>query len=765
MATTRKALSVSERLGAAAYLAFTGKSVAGNKIARAAAAEGAGRVPKSMRTKAGIDDSVNDPYRDQTLDEVGPGRPTGKPGRVFNRWTYPFRGYSMPILEIPSNRVVRYTKCFEYFTSDDIVNSALNMKISFALANHEIHVTIDSDEVPLWMPLDEIPDQSLVPEASRTPLRVFIGQHIKQKLEDLKEKLDVDRWNQNFWLEAAIYGDAFANIVDGIERGPQKQFQQTQQLQSLASAVLAGDKSKQTLAAYTKLLREKTSWTEEQTVFAEIEKVKAEMAEIEKTYAGVYKNAYKEGKLLQDASSKADKKKPSDIYEVSAGAVQIHVGPHLLEKAEKFAETFDGTAETAFAKLNELAKKRDDLIRSSALGGAYTIDVIQTLNPSAVWETRNDVGQVVRMELVKRIGVDATPMVIGDQIHCRWSGSDYTTYGISDIFPAFRAIKLKRSLEEALAAYGERYSQPIIQVAVGSDDPQSQMNAALDILLEDARDLFASYDRRSVLVTPWHYKINIIGTDGKPLRLDMYLTYATERMLTALGVPKTFLWGDGANFATARTQYQSLINRLKSLQEKSNRMMSSRIYGRYLDRRGYLDGAGNKIKVSCTFENNDMDSEETVAALLTAMAAVAKSTGNPTLLLSDTTLTEMLGQDIDIEQNNKMREAAKLMRLKGIMTEQAPSQDPAKAAPLIGQVPVSPQENINTVSAEISEALLSLAQGLDAEIDTKKKIVRAGGLEEISIEEAMARIELAKAKKKIFAKVEDHELMVPAGAK
>lgn len=749
MATSKKALSLPERLGAASYLAFTGKNVSEAAVKAAVVKQkftAAGRVPKSMRTAtAGI--NTDDPYRDPTLDELSP-RPAGASRRVFQRWTMPFRGYSMPLLEIPSNRIMRYTTCFTYYTSEDIVNSALNMKISFALANHEIHVEIDSDEVPIWMPLDEIPDQSLVPPAARTPNRVYIGQHIKQKLENLKEKLDVDRWNQNYWLEAGIYGDAFANIVDGIEKTPPKIFPQIQQLQTLATAVL-NRPTRRNQEALAFLMKEKTKFVEAQTALAELKLVQAEMARIEKDYSKIYKDAYKEGKLIEDASTKADKKKRKDIFEVTAGAVQIHVGPHLLKKAEEITEAFDGNAEKSFADLNAFAKKRDDIIRSSALGAAYTIDALQTLNPSAVWETRNDVGQVVRMELVKRIGVDASPMVIEDQIHSRWSGSDYTTYGISDIFPAFRSIKLKRSLEEALAAYGERYSQPIIQVAVGSDNPDSQMNAAMEILLEDARDLFASYDRRSVLVTPWHYKIQIIGTDGKPLRLDMYLTYAVERMLTALGVPKTFLWGDGANFATARTQYQSLINRLKSLQEKANRMLSSRIYGRYLDRRGYLDGAGNKIKVSCTFENNDMDSEETVAKLLTSMAQVAKATGNPTLLLSNTTLTEMLGKDIDIEEQNKLREAAKLMRLKGIIGEQAPSQDPSKVPPIAGQ-PL-PQININTTSAEVSEALFALAGALDEDINTEKKIISTSGLEQISIEEALMRLEKAKASAKARA--------------
>lgn len=681
---------------------------------------GVGRIAKAV----GVGE---DPYADPRAESMR-GQATQK-GRVFQRWTYPFRGYSMPILEVPSNRVQRYLLAFEYFTSDPIVNAAIRIKTEFALSGMDFDVMIEEDEWPDWvadqhpewkeeyeklvedernknselngnpaMPqAGAVPEEKLgapsptkpipgvvigaegdgtpvggrkpspsqdnpqisdvgrttnnatswqpgqdmtgsmpVPATNLTPIHQFVSNKIKLELLRLSDKLDLQSWIINFASEAMIFGDGFANIVDGWEVKTDEGVDEV----SLDSILKKNDQLEEIRAQYAQAY-EKFSPKDE--------------------YDGFIKRVTTAAKIVFKGT-----------------AATLSVDPSLLtHKAEaKVADWHAGNGGTIYRDFLATAKERDLLSNSKN----YTIAEMQTLNPSAVWVTRNDVGQVILIELVKRIGVDASPLNIPDIIHWKWQGPEWMTYGMSDFFPAFRHLKLKRTLEEALAANAERYANPIIQVKVGTDKV-ARLQVPSQAMVDDAAALLAEYDRKSVLTTPYHWDIEIHGMDGKPLRIDYPLTYANEQTIAVLGIPKTFLWGDGGNFASVRAQFQTMIFRLKKMQHEASRIIITRIFNRFLDKRGWRTASGQLPSIEMKWAQQELDSEQSVIGLINAFSNLAKSVGSPELPISFTTLLESLGHNYEQELYRKGREKAMLRKMQGGQIAQPPSQTPAKEPP------------------------------------------------------------------------------------
>jgi hypothetical protein len=654
-------------------------------------------------------------------------------GKVFQRWTYPFRGYSMPILEVPSNRVQRYLLAFEYFTTDPIVNAAIRIKTEFALSGMDFDVIIEEDEWPDWVKADysewieeyeklveeektksgqldasgppimphpatmpaseepgapktkpvpglaiaadgngegtptgarkpspaqdqpqvtdvgrntdktqwqpgqDMPAEQAVPPTNLTPIHQFVSNKIKLELARLSVKLDLQSWIINYSAEAMLFGDGFANIVDGWEMDD-------------------GDGGVN------------------EEVLTQILDHNDQLEEIRKRYAQAYEQAKPESDYL-------DRIKTAVNVIFRGTAASLSVDPSLLkDKEAKKAMTVEKWhAEKGLPLYNEFlatAKKRDELVRDKR----YTIAEIQTLNPSAVWVTRNDVGEVILMELVKRIGVDASPLNIPDIIHWKWQGPEWMTYGISDFFPAFRHLKLKRTLEEALAANAERYANPIIQMKVGTDKV-TRLQVPSQEMIDQAAALLSEYDRKSVLTTPYHWQIEIHGMDGKPLRIDYPLTYANEQTIAVLGIPKTFLWGDGGNFASVRAQFQTMIFRLKKMQNDASRIITTRIFNRFLERRGWLTVNGKLPEIKMKWAQQELDGEQSVIGLINAFSNLAKSVGSPELPISFTTLLDQLGHNYEQEMYRKGREKAMMRKMQDGQVGQPPNQVPQKEPP------------------------------------------------------------------------------------
>ncbi len=726
-----------------------------------------------------------DPYADPRVTAEQANQQSVQKGRVFQRWTYPFRGYSMPILEVPSNRVQRYLLAFEYYTTDALCNAAIRIKTEFALGGLDLDVMIEEDEWPdwvqeqfpewrkeydklvadakkkakaaaaevpdpnappaplkkpeeydqaqlgdgvkhelengakdddeatqnamrnldgdpahyarkkgtipgatpnfdkpapgasqademlpggprkpsppqdqpqitdvgkkpgdpaQWQPGQDLPKQDEVPATEVTPISQFLSNKLKLELEKLNEKLDIPLWIIRFAQEAMSYGDGFANIVDGIE---------VDEVTDLVNQVMLKNK---------------------------------EMASISARYAQAYK---RDSELLLGKQTFGKKVATAlGLIHLRGGTASMHVGPELLKNRSNGDVTDTGVEEgdrisgaVAMEEYKAFSLAAEQKAELASKSKDYTIVEMQTLNPSAVWVTRDDVGQVIKIELVKRIGVDASPLNIPDIIHWKWQGPDWMTYGMSDFFPAFRHIRLKRSLEEALAANAERYSNPIIQMQVGTDKV-ARLQVPSQNMIDDAIQLMTSYDRRSVLVTPYHYNLTIHGMEGKPLRLENPLNYAVEQQIAVLGIPKAFLWGDGGNFASVRAQFQTMIFRLKVMQKEAARILVDRIYNRYMKRRGWLTAKGKLPAIKIKWAQHELDSEQSVIGLMNAMANLAKSIGSTELPISYTTLLGSLGHNYEQEMYRKAREKAKMSKLGETMkVEQAPRQAPQYMPP------------------------------------------------------------------------------------
>ena len=674
--------------------------------------------------------SASDQYG--TLNEgqsAYPGRYAQK-GKVFQKWMYPFRGYSQPILEVPSNRVQRYLLAFEYYTSDPICNASTKMKAEFALGGLNFDVMIDEDEWPDWTPeewkteynemvakeeerfrqkpepapveeggpatipglgfgeetpapasnlpmgprkpsppqdqerqtmpskdtdqtdpAERQPGQDLmvepeeeVPATEITPVGQFVANKIKMVLEEeVVEKLDIPGWIVKFGEEAMWAGDAFGNVVDGYAVDD--------------DADLEGDDE-----AVNKIIDNN-----------------ALMLQLTEQYANAYKTEM--GKIAVASPGRIR----GLLSRMTFAAGRVSMRPEDVKKQnfQNFSEAQEEGWESdesnaIYKEFITAAEERAE----AASGRKYTMVELQSLNPSAVWLTRNDVGETVKAELVKRVGVDASPLNIEDLIHWKWQGPDWFTYGYSEYFPAFRHIRLKRSLEEALAANAERFANPIIQVKVGTDK-NPRLSAPSQGMLDDANELMSEFDRRSALVTPYHYQIEVIGMEGKPLRLEAPLAYCIEQQLAAVGIPKAFLWGDGGNFASVRAQFQTMIFKLKGMQTTAARIVITRILNRFMKRRKMLTVKGKLPKIEIKWAQHELDSDQAVIGLMNALANLAKSVGSTELPMSFTTLLGQLGHDYEQELYRKGHEKAMMKKMSGGQPAQPPNQAPQKEPPAV----------------------------------------------------------------------------------
>jgi hypothetical protein len=169
--------------------------------------------------------------------------------------------------------------------------------------------------------------------------------------------------------------------------------------------------------------------------------------------------------------------------------------------------------------------------------------------------------------------------------------------------------------------------------------------------------------------------------DGKPLKIDYPLTYANEQLIAVLGIPKTFLWGDGGNFASVRAQFQTMIFRLKKMQHDASRILITRIFNRFLDKRGMKTVKGKLPEIKMKWAEQALDSEQSVIGLINAFSNLAKSVGSSELPVSFTTLLGQLGHNYEQEIYRKGREKAQMQKMIDGAPAQAPSQIPNRQEP------------------------------------------------------------------------------------
>lgn len=132
--------------------------------------------------------------------------------------------------------------------------------------------------------------------------------------------------------------------------------------------------------------------------------------------------------------------------------------------------------------------------------------------------------------------------------------------GTPELWSALDDIQLLRRIEENVEELIETNLFPVFHYRVGSDSMPERVtpdgNRESDIVKKTIEYMPSS----GVYVSDHRHEISAVGSEGRALRIDFYLSYFKSRVFAALGTsPVDMGEGDGANKSTASTMSKAMM--------------------------------------------------------------------------------------------------------------------------------------------------------------------------------------------------------------
>lgn len=141
------------------------------------------------------------------------------------------------------------------------------------------------------------------------------------------------------------------------------------------------------------------------------------------------------------------------------------------------------------------------------------------------------------------------------------------TVGTPELWPALDDIQLLRRVEENVEELIDTNLFPVFQWKVGTDTMPERINprdgrSETDIVKDTVQYTPAS----GLYVTDHRHEILAVGSEGRALRIDYYLSYFKNRVFTAIGTSSVDMGeGDSSNRSTASTMSKGTIMDLEAL--------------------------------------------------------------------------------------------------------------------------------------------------------------------------------------------------------
>lgn len=147
-----------------------------------------------------------------------------------------------------------------------------------------------------------------------------------------------------------------------------------------------------------------------------------------------------------------------------------------------------------------------------------------------------------------------------DIIHFWTNRKPGFSVGTPELWPALDDIQLLRRIEENVEELIETNLFPVFHYKVGTDQlPERVTPEGLkesDVVKQTIEYMPAA----GVYVSDHRHQIQAVGSEGRALRIDFYLTYFKNRALAALGTSSIDMGeGDSANRSTASTMSKAMI--------------------------------------------------------------------------------------------------------------------------------------------------------------------------------------------------------------
>lgn len=129
-----------------------------------------------------------------------------------------------------------------------------------------------------------------------------------------------------------------------------------------------------------------------------------------------------------------------------------------------------------------------------------------------------------------------------------------------ELWPALDDIQLLRRIEENVEELIETNLFPVYHYKVGTDAMPERVTPEGDTESDVVKRTIEYMPASGVYVSDHRHQIEAIGSEGRALRIDFYLTYFKNRVFAAIGTSSVDMGeGDSANRSTASTLSKGML--------------------------------------------------------------------------------------------------------------------------------------------------------------------------------------------------------------
>ena len=158
---------------------------------------------------------------------------------------------------------------------------------------------------------------------------------------------------------------------------------------------------------------------------------------------------------------------------------------------------------------------------------------------------------------------------VEDVIHFMVNRREGFHLGVPDLVPVIDDVRTLRHIEENVELLVYQNLFPLLHYKVGTETAPAGYTEdgekEIDVVLEKIRYM----PSEGAIVTPERHEIISIGSEGRALRAEGYLTHFKKRVFSGLGVSDVDMGeSDTSNRATALTLSRQLVDTVKAVQDE-----------------------------------------------------------------------------------------------------------------------------------------------------------------------------------------------------
>lgn len=177
-----------------------------------------------------------------------------------------------------------------------------------------------------------------------------------------------------------------------------------------------------------------------------------------------------------------------------------------------------------------------------------------------------------------------------DVIHFYTNKKPGFTMGTPELLPVLEDIALLRRLEESIETMIDSNLHPLFHYKVGNDNMPERYSPEGIKESDLVRSTIEYMPSGGIFVSDHRHKIEAIGSEGKALKIEEYLSYFKKRVYAGLGVsPMDMGEADSANSSTANTLSKIAIQSIEALQRYIKVFIETYVISEILLEGGYGD--------------------------------------------------------------------------------------------------------------------------------------------------------------------------------